>query len=116
MAPVNQEVWKALDQTHSPGDRYQKQEELQSYNLKNKDQKHRNLDKMRWQRNIIQSNEKDKTSEEQLSKVERGNLLDEKEFREIIKMSQNLTKRMEAQTKKIQEMWNKKLEQTHRDE
>ena len=48
--------------------------------------------------------------------MERGNLLDEKEFREIIKMSQNLTKRMEAQTKKIQEMWNKKLEQTHRDE
>ena len=32
--------------------------------------------------------------------MERGNLLDEKEFREIIKMSQNLTKRME---KKIED-------------
>ena len=45
--------------------------------------------------------EQDKTPEEQLSKVEIGNL-PEKEFRVmIVKIMQDLRKRMEAQTKKI---------------
>ena len=44
---------------------------------------------------------KDKPPEEQLSKVEIGNL-PEKEFRVmIVKIMQDLRKRMEAQTKKI---------------
>ena len=47
----------------------------------------------------------DKTPEEQLSEVETGNL-PEKEFRVmIVKMIQNLRKRMEAQSEKIQEMF-----------
>ena len=55
--------------------------------------------------------EQDKTPEEQLSEVEIGNL-PEKEFRVVIvKMVQDLGKRMEAQTKKIQEMFNKDLEE-----
>ena len=46
--------------------------------------------------------EQDKSPEEQLSEVETGNL-PEKEFRVmIVKMIQNLGKRMEAQIKKIQ--------------
>ena len=75
--------------------------------LRNRDQKHRKLDKMRWQKNIFQMKEQDKTSEEQLSEVEIGNL-PEKEFRVmIVKMIQDLGKRME----KIQEMFNKDLEE-----
>ena len=55
--------------------------------------------------------EKDKTSEEQLSEVEIGNL-PRKEFRVIIrKMIQDLGKRMEAQIEKIQKMFNKDLEE-----
>ena len=47
----------------------------------------------------------DETNEEDI-----GNL-HEKEFRvTIVKMIQNLRKRMEAQTKKIQEMFNKELQ------
>ena len=55
--------------------------------------------------------EQDKSPEEQLSEVETGNL-PEKEFRVmIVKMIQNLGKRMEAQIKKIQEVFNKDLEE-----
>ena len=64
---------------------------------------------MRW-RNMFRNNEQNKTTEEQLSEVEIGNLL-EKELRVIIaKMIQDFEKRMEAQTEKIQEMFNKELE------
>ena len=56
--------------------------------------------------------EQDKTPEKQRNEVEIGNL-PEKEFRVMIsKMIQDLRKRMEAQTEKIQEMFNKELEDT----
>ena len=59
---------------------------------------------------MLQTKEQDKTTEEQLNEEEIGNLL-EKEFRVmIVKMIQNLGKRMAAQTKKIQKMFNKELE------
>ena len=52
-----------------------------------------------------------KTPEEQLSEVEIGNL-PEKEFRVmIVKMIQDFRKRIEAQMEKIQEMFNKDLEE-----
>ena len=55
--------------------------------------------------------EQDKTLEEQLRKVEIGKL-PEKGFRVmIVKMIQDLGKRMEAQIEKIQEMFNKDLEE-----
>ena len=58
---------------------------------------------------MFQAKEQDKT-QEQLSEMEIGNLL-EKEFRVmIVKMIQDLRKRMEAQTVKIQEMFTKELE------
>ena len=51
---------------------------------------------MRWQRNMFQTKEQDKTSEKQLSDVEIGNL-PKKEFRAmIVKMIQELRKRMHA--------------------
>ena len=54
--------------------------------------------------------EQDKNPEE-LSEVEIGNL-PEKEFRVmIVKMVQNLGNRMEVQIEKIQEMFNKDLEE-----
>ena len=50
---------------------------------------------------MFQNNEQNKTTKEQLSEVEIGNLL-EKELRVIIvKMIQDLKRRMEAQTEKI---------------
>ena len=65
---------------------------------------------MRWQRNTSQTKEQDKTPEQQLSEVEIGNI-PKKEFRVmIVKMIQDLGKRTEAQTEKIQEMFNKGLE------
>ena len=55
--------------------------------------------------------EQDKTPEEQLNEVELGNL-PEKEFRiMIVKMIQDLGKRIEAKIKKVQEMFNKDLEE-----
>ena len=54
--------------------------------------------------------EQDKPPEEQLSEMEISNL-SKKEFRVmIVKMTQDLRKRMEAQTKKVQEMFHKELE------
>ena len=65
---------------------------------------------MRWQRNMFQAKEKDKTPEEQLSEVKIG-YLPEKEFRVmIVKMIQDLGKRMEAQNRRIKEMFNKELQ------
>ena len=59
---------------------------------------------------MFQTKKQDKTPEEQLSEMEIGNL-PEKEFRVIIvKMIQDLGKRMEAQTERIQEMFNKEIE------
>ena len=54
--------------------------------------------------------EQDKTPEKQLNEVEIGSL-PEKEFRiMIVKMIQDLGKRMEAMIEKMQEMFNKDLE------
>ena len=54
--------------------------------------------------------EQDKTPEKKLNEVEIGNL-PEKEFRiMIVKMIQDLGKRMEAKIWKMQEMFNKDLE------
>ena len=58
---------------------------------------------------MSQMKEQDKTPEEQLSQVKIGNLL-EKEFRiMIVKMIQDLRKRMEARIEKMQKMFNKDL-------
>ena len=55
--------------------------------------------------------EEDKTPEKQLNEVETGNL-PEKEFRiMIVKMIQDFRKRMEAKIGKMQEMFNKDLEE-----
>ena len=60
---------------------------------------------------MYQMKEQDKTQEKQLNEVEIGNL-PEKEFRiMIVKMIQDLRKRMEAQIEKMQEMFNKDLEE-----
>ena len=60
---------------------------------------------------MLQIKEQDKNLQEQLNEEEIGNL-PEKEFRiMIVKMIQNLGKRMEAQTENIQEMFNKETEE-----
>ena len=64
---------------------------------------------MKRQRAIYQIKERDKTPEKQLNEVDIGNL-PEKEFRiMIVKMIQDLWKRMEAKVEKMQEMFNKDL-------
>ena len=66
---------------------------------------------MKRQRAMYQMKEQNKTPEKQLNELEIGNF-PEKEFRiMIVKMIQNLGKRMEAKIKKIQEMFNKDLEE-----
>ena len=58
-----------------------------------------------------QMKEQDKIPEKQSNEVEIGNL-PEKEFRIMrVKMIQDLGKRMEAKIKKMQEMFNKELEE-----
>ena len=60
---------------------------------------------------MYQVKELDKTPEKQLNEVEIGNLA-EKEFRiVIVKMIQDLGKRIEAKIEKMQEMFNKDLEE-----
>ena len=59
---------------------------------------------------MFQMKEQDKTPEEQQSEVERANL-PEKEFKVmIVKMIQELEKKMDAQSEKLQEVFNKELE------
>ena len=60
---------------------------------------------------MYQMKEQDKTPEKQPNEVEIGNL-PEKEFRMmIVKTIQDLRKRMEAKTEKMQEIFNKDLEE-----
>ena len=60
---------------------------------------------------MYQMKEQDKSPEKQLNEVEIGKL-PEKEFRiMIVKMIQDLGKRMEAKIEKMQEMFNKDLEE-----
>ena len=60
---------------------------------------------------MYQMKEQDKTPEKKLNELEIGNL-QEKEFRIIIvKMIQDLRKRMAAKIKKIQEIFNKDLQE-----
>ena len=60
---------------------------------------------------MYQMKEQDKTPEKQLNEVEIGNL-PEKEFSiMIVKMIQDLGKRMEAKIEKMKEMFNKVLEE-----
>ena len=72
---------------------------------------HRKTDKMKRQRAMYQMKEQDKPPDKHLNEVEIGNL-PEKEFSiMIVKMIQDLGKRMEAKIKKMQEMFNKDLEE-----
>ena len=64
---------------------------------------------MRWQRKTFQMKEQNKTPEEELSKVEVGNL-PKKECRVmIVKMIKELGRRTDAQRKQLQ-VFNKELE------
>ena len=66
---------------------------------------------MRWQKIMSQMKEQGKNLQDQINEEVMGNL-PEKEFRVmIVKMIQNLGNRMEAQIEKIQEMFNKDLEE-----
>ena len=66
---------------------------------------HRKRDKKKSQRAMYLMKEQDKTPEKKLNKVGIGNL-PEKEFRiMIVKIIQDLGKRMEAKIEKMQEMF-----------
>ena len=66
---------------------------------------------MKRQRAMYQMKDYDKTPEKQLNEVEIGNF-PEKEFRiMIVKMIQDLGKRMEAKIEKMKEIFNKDLEE-----
>ena len=66
---------------------------------------------MRQQKNMLQMKEQVTNPQDQINEEERGNL-SEKEFRVIrVKMIQNLRNRKEARIEKLQEMFNKDLEE-----
>ena len=69
------------------------------------------IDKMKRQRAMYQMKEQDKTPEKQVNEVEISNL-PEKEFRiMIVQMIQDLGNKMEAKIEKMQETFNKDLEE-----
>ena len=70
----------------------------------------RKVDTMRHQRSSFQTKEQDKNPQKPLNDEEIGNI-PEKEFRVmIVKMIQDLRKRMETQIENLKEMFNKVLE------
>ena len=66
---------------------------------------------MKRQRAIYQIKKQDKTPEKQLNEVEIGNIAGKKFRKMTVKMIQDLGKRMEANIEKMQEMFNKDLEE-----
>ena len=66
---------------------------------------------MRQKRNMLQTNQQGQNPQNQINEEEIGNL-HEKIFRVmIVKMTQDLGNRMEVQIQKIQESFNKDLEE-----
>ena len=95
-------------------------EEPQTSSIQKSHPKHSKLNKMKRQRNIQQVKGHDKCSPNQ-TKEEETESLPEQEFRMIVKMIQNLENKMQLQmnrleTKidKMQEMFNKDLEEIKR--
>ena len=81
---THQRTSQSLPPTRKPailtrGQTPQNKKELQSCNLRNRDNKHRKVDNKKWQRNMFQMKEQNKTLEEQPSEVEICKL-PEKEF------------------------------------
>ena len=106
-SPPTRKPTQTTEPTIATGDRYQKQQELQTCSMQKGDCKHSKLSKMRRQRNTQQMKEQGKNPPEQTNEEEIGSL-PEKQFRVmIVKMIQNLENRME----KIQETFNKDLEE-----
>ena len=60
---------------------------------------------------MYQMKEQDKTPEKQLNEVEIGNLPEKEFLTMLVEMIQDLRKRMEAKIEKMQEMFNKNLEE-----
>ena len=65
---------------------------------------------MKRQRVMDQMKKQDKTPEKQLNEVEIGNIPEKEFIIMIVKMIQDLGKRMEAKLEKMQETFNKDLE------
>ena len=65
---------------------------------------------MRQQRNMFQTKEQEKNSLEELNEEETGNISEKLSTVVIVRVIQELRKRMEAQIKKLQEIFNKELE------
>ena len=82
--------------TNPPEGRQQKQKELQSCSLQKENHNHRKTDKTKRQKTISQMKEQDKTPEKQLNEVEIGNIPEKQFTIMIVKMIQQLGKRMEA--------------------
>ena len=88
--PPTRKPTQATGPTSPTGGRHQKQEELQPCSLREGDLKHSKLDKMKRQRNMLQTKEQDKNPHDQINKEEISKL-PEKEFRVmIVKMIQIL--------------------------
>ena len=93
-------------------------EEPQTAKIQKGHPKHRNINKMKRQRNTQQVKEQDECPPNQTKEEEIGNLPD-KEFQKMtVKMIQNLEIKMESQInsletriEKMQEMFNKDLEE-----
>ena len=83
--------------------RQQKQEKLQSCSPWTKNHSYRKIDKMKRQRAMYQMKEQEKPPEKQLNEVEKSNLLEKELKIMIVKMIQDLGKRMEAKIEKMQE-------------
>ena len=110
--------WQATSPTLPTGSNLHSKKELQTSNLKKGHTKQSNLNKTKRQRNIQQVKEHDKFPQNQTKEEEIGSL-PEKELRiMIVKVIQNLENktelqrnRLETRIEKIQEMFNKNLEE-----
>ena len=110
LVPSTRKPTQPTEPTLATGGRHQKQRELRTCSLRKGDLKHSKLNKMRRQRNTQQMKEQGKNPPDQTTEEEIGDP-PEKEFRVmIVKMIQNLGNRME----KIQETFNKHLEELKR--
>ena len=93
-------------------------EEPQTARIQEGHPKHSNINKMKRQRNTQQVKEQDKCPPNQTKEEETGNLPDEEFWIMIVKMIQNLENKLELQInnletriEKMQEMFNKDLEE-----
>ena len=101
-APLTRKLWQATSPTPPTGSKLHNKEESQTDRMKKDHPKHRNINKMKMQRNTQKVKEQNKCPTNQTEEEEIGNLPHKEFWIMVVKMIQNLENKMELQINSLE--------------